>query len=290
MQKTKRNEDYCTNNYEHDKDNDEDNDDGRCENNNEMVTSASTNTTTKANREEKTTMCKTKETNANTRTKTTAKKMNKKALLFIMVDDTKNCDDVEGYLSSTFPFLKNGIFVIHTKDNSKDATGEINENTAKGKEELQRLRRLVNTVDDLNSPIKVIISVLMLKEGWDVKNVTTIVGLRAYASHILPEQRQGPFAARLAERANQNGHGIMLHAPMANESGAKLGPGALTPDMDRIHLQQTLSDSLEAIPHVQGVNNHMGSLLTQQPEAARRVCRHDCRRSVVARSRRLREQ
>lgn len=76
-----------------------------------------------------------------------------------------------------------------------------------------------------------------------------------------------PFAARLAERANQNGHGIMLHAPMANESGAKLGPGALTPDMDRIHLQQTLSDSLEAIPHVQGVNNHMGSLLTQQPEA-----------------------
>lgn len=76
-----------------------------------------------------------------------------------------------------------------------------------------------------------------------------------------------PFAARLAERANQQGHGIMLHAPMANESGAKLGPGALTPDMDRIHLQQTLSDSLEAIPHVQGVNNHMGSLLTQQPQA-----------------------
>ncbi len=76
-----------------------------------------------------------------------------------------------------------------------------------------------------------------------------------------------PFAARLAERANQQGHGIMLHAPMANESGAKLGPGALTPDMDRIQLQQTLSDSLQAIPHVQGINNHMGSLLTQQPDA-----------------------
>ena len=125
------------------------------------------------------------------------KKMNKKALLFIMVDDTKNCDDVERYLNSTFPFLKNGIFVIHTKDNSKDATGEINENTAKGKEELQRLRRLVNTVDDLNSPIKVIISVLMLKEGWDVRNVTTIVGLRAYASHILPEQTLGRGLRRM---------------------------------------------------------------------------------------------
>ena len=33
----------------------------------------------------------------------------------------------------------------------------------------------------------------MLKEGWDVKNVTTIVGLRAYvaASNILPEQTLG---------------------------------------------------------------------------------------------------
>ena len=32
------------------------------------------------------------------------------------------------------------------------------------------------------SPYKAIVSVLMLKEGWDVKNVTTIVGLRAYSA------------------------------------------------------------------------------------------------------------
>ena len=118
-------------------------------------------------------------------------KMGKKALLFVMVDDTKNCDDVANYLRSTFPLLKNGTFVIHTKDNTKDSTGEISETSSKGKEELEKLRRLVNTVDDVNSPIKVIVSVLMLKEGWDVKNVTTIVGLRAYASHILPEQTLG---------------------------------------------------------------------------------------------------
>ena len=114
-----------------------------------------------------------------------------------MVDDTKNCDDVAEYMRSTFPLLKNGTFVIHTKDNSKDSTGEISENTPKGKEELERLRSLVNTVDDFNSPIKVIVSVLMLKEGWDVKNVTTIVGLRAYASHILPEQTLGRGLRRM---------------------------------------------------------------------------------------------
>jgi len=45
----------------------------------------------------------------------------------------------------------------------------------------------------------VIVSVLMLKEGWDVKNVTTIVGLRAYvaASNILPEQTLGRGLRRM---------------------------------------------------------------------------------------------
>ena len=39
----------------------------------------------------------------------------------------------------------------------------------------------------------------MLKEGWDVKNVTTIVGLRPYAlkSNILPEQTLGRGLRRM---------------------------------------------------------------------------------------------
>ena len=45
----------------------------------------------------------------------------------------------------------------------------------------------------MESPYKAIVSVMMLKEGWDVSNVTTIVGLRAYSakSNILPEQTLG---------------------------------------------------------------------------------------------------
>ena len=116
-------------------------------------------------------------------------KMGKKAILFIMTDDTKNCDDVAEYLEGTYPDLKKAVLVIHTKNN-----GEISEaSSGKAKEELEALRKQANEIDSLESPWKVIVSVLMLKEGWDVRNVTTIVGLRAYAakSNILPEQTLG---------------------------------------------------------------------------------------------------
>lgn len=116
-------------------------------------------------------------------------KLGKKSILFVMTDDTKNCDDVAKYLESTYPELEDAVLVIHTKNN-----GEISEaTTGKNKEELERLRKQSNEIDSWESPYKAIVSVLMLKEGWDVKNVTTIVGLRAYSakSNILPEQTLG---------------------------------------------------------------------------------------------------
>ncbi len=116
-------------------------------------------------------------------------KLGKKAILFVMTDDTKNCDDVAEFLEGNFPDLKGAVLVIHTKNN-----GEISEAASgKNKDELEKLRRQANDIDSPDNPYKVIVSVLMLKEGWDVRNVTTIVGLRAYAaqSNILPEQTLG---------------------------------------------------------------------------------------------------
>ncbi len=116
-------------------------------------------------------------------------KMGKKAILFVMTDDTRNCDDVAEYLEGHYPDLDGSVLVIHTKNN-----GEISEAASgKDKEELEKLRKQANEIDGMDSPYKAIVSVMMLKEGWDVKNVTTIVGLRAYAakSNILPEQTLG---------------------------------------------------------------------------------------------------
>jgi len=116
-------------------------------------------------------------------------KMGKKAILFVMTDDTRNCDDVAEYLESHYPDLKGAVLVIHTKSN-----GEISEATSgKTNEELDMLRKQANAIDGMDSPYKAIISVMVLKEGWDVRNVTIIVGLRAYSakSNILPEQTLG---------------------------------------------------------------------------------------------------
>ncbi len=119
----------------------------------------------------------------------------KKSILFIMTDDTKNCDDVAEFLEKSYPQLKGAVLTIHT-----NKSGEISETvTGKKEKELQDLRKKANEIDNPESPYKVIVSVMMLKEGWDVKNVTTIVGLRPYSSDskVLPEQTLGRGLRRM---------------------------------------------------------------------------------------------
>ena len=122
-------------------------------------------------------------------------KLGKKAVLFLMTDDTKNCDEVAAYLENRYSEFKDSVLVIHTKNN-----GEIAESTSgKPKEELEALRREANEIDF--NKYKAIVSVMMLKEGWDVQNVTTIVGLRAFGggegNNILPEQTLGRGLRRM---------------------------------------------------------------------------------------------
>ena len=61
--------------------------------------------------------------------------LGKKAVLFVMVDDTRNCDEVGAYLEKICPELQGAVLVIHTKNN-----GEISEaSSGKNKEELEQL-------------------------------------------------------------------------------------------------------------------------------------------------------
>lgn len=71
-----------------------------------------------------------------------------------------------------------------------------------------------------------------------------------------------PFGTTLAEVAHRNGKEVMLHAPMSNLANMPLGPGGLTPLQSREEFVSTLTQALDAVPYLKGLNNHMGSELT----------------------------
>jgi polysaccharide deacetylase 2 family uncharacterized protein YibQ len=83
---------------------------------------------------------------------------------------------------------------------------------------------------------------------------------------VLP---QLAYSAEIAHRAHASGREVMLHLPMQARDGRAPGPGALTQAMDRLEFGRTLRAGLASVPHVAGVNNHMGSLLTGDPGAMR---------------------
>ncbi|MGI6319984.1 MAG: DEAD/DEAH box helicase family protein [Bacteroidales bacterium] len=117
-------------------------------------------------------------------------KNHKTPILFIMTMNTKEADQAAAFLEANYPKMKNSVLTIHT-----NTSGEIKETASskKDKEELEKLRKAADDIDKDHSPYKAVVSVLMLREGWDVRNVTTIVGLRPYGadSKILPEQTIG---------------------------------------------------------------------------------------------------
>ncbi len=76
-----------------------------------------------------------------------------------------------------------------------------------------------------------------------------------------------PHSRMLANKAYASGKEVMLHLPMETETGKRLGPGGLTLHMTEDELRKTTRDALDSIPHVSGINNHMGSLLTRHPGA-----------------------
>ncbi|MFT4766295.1 MAG: polysaccharide deacetylase 2 family uncharacterized protein YibQ [Oleispira sp.] len=80
-----------------------------------------------------------------------------------------------------------------------------------------------------------------------------------------------PYAKKLANKAYLVHKEIILHAPMENTAKAVLGPGALTQELTETELKQTLKEAIASIPHTQGINNHMGSALTQNKQSMKWV-------------------
>lgn len=91
------------------------------------------------------------------------------------------------------------------------------------------------------------------------RNVLDLPGKLTVA--VLPHT---PFGQKLAQEAPAAGKEVMLHAPMSNVLKKPLGPGGLTPELTEQEFRNTLDIALQELPQVRGVNNHMGSDLTQR--------------------------
>ncbi|MBQ8311836.1 MAG: DEAD/DEAH box helicase family protein [Clostridia bacterium] len=116
-----------------------------------------------------------------------------KPFMLVVCKDTDHAAWVESFIKSDE--FRNGEYrnktiIVH----SKQKGSETEANT-----------RLLLDVENPDNPVEIVIHVNMLKEGWDVNNLYTIVPLRTAASKILREQMVGrglrlPYGERTGDR------------------------------------------------------------------------------------------
>ena len=102
-----------------------------------------------------------------------------KPFMLVVCKDTERATWVERYVRSEEfrdGAYRNKTIMVHSKQ--RGAESEAN-------------TRLLLDVEDPENPVEIVIHVNMLKEGWDVNNLYTIVPLRTAASQILREQMVG---------------------------------------------------------------------------------------------------
>ena len=116
-----------------------------------------------------------------------------KPFMLIVCKDTNHANTVLDYIKSDS--FKNGkysdkVIVLHSNQTGAEKEENI---------------RLLLEVEKLDNPIEIVIHVNMLKEGWDVNNLYTIVPLRTATSKTLREQTVGrglrlPYGERTGEK------------------------------------------------------------------------------------------
>ena len=125
-----------------------------------------------------------------------------KPFMLVVCKDTEHAAWVEAFIKSDEfreGAYRNKTITVHSKQ--KGAESEFN-------------TRLLLDVESEDNPIEIVIHVNMLKEGWDVNNLYTIVPLRTAASKILREQMVGrglrlPYGERTG---NKDVDAVMLTA------------------------------------------------------------------------------
>ena len=150
-------------------------------------------------------------------------------MLFVMCENTLAADEAGDYLRRLPDFAGDRLLVIHTNRVGRDHQGRPRPRAPRR----ARGRRA-------RQPIRCIVSVLMLREGWDVRNVCVIVTLRplSAANKILPEQALGRGLRRMTPPGSGFDERVVVieHEAFRNLWSAELDGGLVVEkeDADKI--------------------------------------------------------
>jgi len=137
-----------------------------------------------------------------------------------------------------------------TTYDSEQYTDLIVNDLASSEEEINFSPKVAFIIDDL---------------GYETEVSKKIMELEfPIALSILPFLQYSEF---IAEEGRKNNREIMLHLPMEpSNSSANPGPGAIKSYMSEEEIRQAVRNCILNFPYIIGVNNHMGSKITEDRE------------------------
>lgn len=111
------------------------------------------------------------------------------------------------------------------------------------------------------APHKAYLSLIIDDLGQNLPRDRRVLALPGpVTAAVMPDT---PHAAEFAREAHKAGKIVILHMPMDPATG----PFAWHPDLPVDELEKRLNAAFKAVPYTSGINNHMGSRMTSQPQA-----------------------
>lgn len=150
------------------------------------------------------------------------------------------------------------------KENPAEEVRKLKRNIAAGKMYRRGKGSIVIIIDDVGYNIH------------QLKPFLELPGPIVFA--VLPSL---PYSERAAELILKHGKEYIIHQPMEAVSRQNLGPRAILSEMETSEIERVLGENIASLPEAVGVNNHMGSKVTADPELMKTVARYLAKRGLL---------
>ena len=133
-----------------------------------------------------------------------------------------------------------------------------------------KVENIIPSKDDSAANIKRV-AIIIDDLGWNKESADALLNIEAPISFaILPHL---PFSKIIADEAGLKHRDVLLHLPMEPYGYPNKDPGIkpLTDDMNKNDIEALMKDYISEIPHIVGMNNHMGSKFTENERGMRYV-------------------